>query len=107
MKAPKGSATHQNRRGFVRHCLGAGASLAAVPVVSDPTGGPRKAGALAGTGSLLFLLLDPADPAQFAAVWTLVFAGSLLATAVAQQQTSGLLGFAVVLVALYRKARRE
>jgi hypothetical protein len=40
------------------------------------------AGALAGTGSLLFLLLDPADPAQFAAVWTLVFAGSLLATAV-------------------------
>ena len=40
------------------------------------------AGALAGTGSLLFLLLDPADPAHFAAVWTLVFAGSLLATAV-------------------------
>ena len=32
---------------------------------------------------------------------------ALLATAVAQQQTSGLLGFAVVLVALYRKARRE
>jgi hypothetical protein len=40
------------------------------------------AGTLAVTGALLFLLLDPADPAHFAAVWALVFAGSLLATTV-------------------------
>ena len=40
------------------------------------------AGSLAATGALLFGLLDAANPAHFAAVWTLVFAGSLLATAV-------------------------
>src|SRR3984957_12922424 len=40
------------------------------------------AGALAGVGALLFLLLDAANPAHFAAVWILVFAGSLLATGV-------------------------
>jgi hypothetical protein len=40
------------------------------------------AGFLAGAGALLFVLLDPADPAAFAAVWGLVFAGSFLATAV-------------------------
>jgi len=38
------------------------------------------AGCLAGTGALLFCFLDPANPAQFAVVWALVFAGSLLAT---------------------------
>jgi hypothetical protein len=40
------------------------------------------AGCLAGTGALLFVFLDPANPRHFAAVWGLVFAGSLLATAV-------------------------
>src|SRR5437762_3230281 len=40
------------------------------------------AGCLAGTGALLFCLLDPANPEQFAVVWALVFAGSLLATLV-------------------------
>jgi hypothetical protein len=40
------------------------------------------AGSLALAGALLFLALDPADPAAFAAVWGLVFAGSLLATVV-------------------------
>jgi hypothetical protein len=40
------------------------------------------AGSLAGTGALLFLLLDAANPAHFAAVWTLVFFGSFLATVV-------------------------
>ena len=39
------------------------------------------AGSLAGAGALAFLLLDPADPRPFGAVWALVFAGSLLATA--------------------------
>jgi hypothetical protein len=38
------------------------------------------AGSLAVLGALLFLALDPADPAAFGAVWALVFAGSLLAT---------------------------
>jgi hypothetical protein len=38
------------------------------------------AGSLAGAGALAFLVLDPADPAVFAAVWGLVFAGSLLAS---------------------------
>ncbi len=38
------------------------------------------AGTLAGLGALLFVFLDPADPYQFAAVWALVFLGSLLAT---------------------------
>src|SRR5262249_12349091 len=38
------------------------------------------AGSLAGAGALAFLVLDAADPAVFAAVWGLVFAGSLLAT---------------------------
>jgi hypothetical protein len=40
------------------------------------------AGILAILGALVFLLLDPADPAPFAAIWGLVFAGSLLATVV-------------------------
>jgi len=40
------------------------------------------AGSLAGAGALLFLVLNAADPAVFAAVWGLVFAGALLATAV-------------------------
>jgi hypothetical protein len=40
------------------------------------------AGSLAGAGALLFFVLDAADPAVFAAVWGLVFAGALLATAV-------------------------
>jgi hypothetical protein len=40
------------------------------------------AGCLAGTGALLFCFLDPANPGHFAAIWTLVFAGSLLATCV-------------------------
>jgi hypothetical protein len=40
------------------------------------------AGSLAGAGALAFLLLDPADPRAFGAVWALVFAGSLLATTV-------------------------
>src|ERR687886_2388858 len=39
------------------------------------------AGSLAVLGALLFLALDPGDPAAFGAVWGLVFAGSLLATA--------------------------
>ena len=38
------------------------------------------AGCLAGVGALLFLFLDPANPVQFGAVWSLVFLGSLLAT---------------------------
>jgi hypothetical protein len=38
------------------------------------------AGSLAGAGALAFLVLDATDPAIFAAVWGLVFAGSLLAT---------------------------
>jgi hypothetical protein len=39
------------------------------------------AGSLAGAGALAFLWLDPADPRPFGAIWALVFAGSLLATA--------------------------
>jgi hypothetical protein len=38
------------------------------------------AGTLAGAGALLFMVLDPADPLAFGAVWGAVFAGSLLAT---------------------------
>jgi len=38
------------------------------------------AGTLAGVGALLFLVLDPADPWLFGAVWGLVFLGSLFAT---------------------------
>jgi hypothetical protein len=38
------------------------------------------AGSLACTGALLFLVLDPTNPAHFAAIWTLVFAGSVLIT---------------------------
>ncbi|HZY87953.1 MAG TPA: hypothetical protein VFE78_24170 [Gemmataceae bacterium] len=38
------------------------------------------AGSLAGGGALLLCVLNPADPAAFAAVWGLVFAGSLLAS---------------------------
>jgi hypothetical protein len=40
------------------------------------------AGCLAGAGALLSLLLDPANPAHFGAIWGLVFAGSVLATGV-------------------------
>jgi hypothetical protein len=39
------------------------------------------AGSLAGAGALAFLVLDPANPWHFGAVWAVVFAGSLLATA--------------------------
>jgi hypothetical protein len=39
------------------------------------------AGSLAGAGALAFYILDPANPWHFGAVWGLVFAGSLLATA--------------------------
>ncbi len=38
------------------------------------------AGCLALTGSLLFHFLDETNPGHFAAIWTLVFAGSLLAS---------------------------
>lgn len=45
-----------------------------------------RAGLIAGTlavlGSSLFLVLDPADPVAFAAVWGVVFLGSLAATVV-------------------------
>jgi hypothetical protein len=40
------------------------------------------AGVLAGLGALMFAIFDPADPAQFGAVWAFVFVGSLLATCV-------------------------
>jgi hypothetical protein len=40
------------------------------------------AGGLAGAGALSFLVLDPADPGHFGAVWGIVFIGSLLATCV-------------------------
>src|SRR5437764_14412577 len=40
------------------------------------------AGLLACVGSILFVFLDAADPWHFAAVWTLVFIGSLLLTCV-------------------------
>jgi hypothetical protein len=40
------------------------------------------AGCLACTGALLFFLLDQENPGHFAAIWTLVFAGSLLVTCV-------------------------
>src|SRR5262249_18285486 len=40
------------------------------------------AGCLAGAGALSFLVLDPADPRVFGAVWGLVFIGALLSTAV-------------------------
>lgn len=39
------------------------------------------AGTLAGLGALLFSYLDPANPWHFGTVWALVFAGSVLATA--------------------------
>jgi hypothetical protein len=38
------------------------------------------AGSLAGAGALAFLVLDPAEPWHFGAVWATVFAGSLLVT---------------------------
>ncbi len=38
------------------------------------------AGLLAGFAALLFLVLDQNEPAQFGAVWALVFVGSVLAT---------------------------
>jgi hypothetical protein len=38
------------------------------------------AGCLAGVGALAFLVLDPANPWNFGAVWAVVFAGSLAAT---------------------------
>jgi hypothetical protein len=40
------------------------------------------AGSLAGAGALSFILLNPQNPWGFGVVWALVFAGSLLATAV-------------------------
>jgi hypothetical protein len=40
------------------------------------------AGSLAGTGALLFLVLDDRNPAHFLAIWTLVFVGSLMASVV-------------------------
>jgi hypothetical protein len=40
------------------------------------------AGSLAGVGALLFTVLDAANPAHFAAIWTLVFVGSLVASVV-------------------------
>jgi hypothetical protein len=40
------------------------------------------AGSLAGVGALLFTVLDASNPGHFAAVWTLVFAGSLVASVV-------------------------
>src|SRR6516162_5221921 len=40
------------------------------------------AGSLAGTGALMFFVLDPENPWHFGCVWTIVFAGSLLAAAV-------------------------
>jgi hypothetical protein len=40
------------------------------------------AGSLAGTGALLFLVLDAANPWHFGPVWGVVFLGSVLATAV-------------------------
>jgi len=45
-------------------------------------GAGLAAGSLAVVGALAFFALDAADPAVFAAVWGLVFAGSLLATCV-------------------------
>ena len=39
------------------------------------------AGSLAGTGALLFLVFDPRDPVVFGCVWAMVFASSLLVTA--------------------------
>jgi hypothetical protein len=39
------------------------------------------AGSLAGAGALAFLVLDSANPWHFGTIWGLVFAGSLLATA--------------------------
>lgn len=38
------------------------------------------AGTLAGAGALAFLVLDPANPWHFGAIWAAVFVGSLLAT---------------------------
>jgi hypothetical protein len=38
------------------------------------------AGTLAGAGALAFLVLDPANPKEFGAVWCLVFLGSSLAS---------------------------
>jgi hypothetical protein len=38
------------------------------------------AGTLAGAGALAFLVLDPANPREFGAVWCLVFLGSCLAS---------------------------
>src|SRR5262249_39464139 len=40
------------------------------------------AGSLAGVGALLFTVLDASNPGHFAAIWTLVFVGSLVASVV-------------------------
>jgi hypothetical protein len=40
------------------------------------------AGSLAGVGALLFTILDANNPGHFAAIWTLVFVGSLVASVV-------------------------
>jgi hypothetical protein len=42
MKAQERSTTQENRRGFVRHCFGMGASLAAIPVWSNQAVGSGK-----------------------------------------------------------------
>ena len=42
MKAQERSTTQENRRGFVRHCFGVGASLAAIPVGSSQAAWSRK-----------------------------------------------------------------
>src|SRR4051794_26955641 len=39
------------------------------------------AGSLAGAGALSFLVLDPDNPWQFGVVWSLVFLGSFMASA--------------------------
>ena len=44
MKAPDRSAAQQNRRGFVRHCFGVGASLVALPIGSSQAVGSGMVG---------------------------------------------------------------
>jgi len=45
-------------------------------------GAALAAGIMAGLGALMFLILDPANPGHFGAVWGLVFAAALLGTTV-------------------------
>jgi hypothetical protein len=49
MKAQERSTTQENRRGFVRQCLGFGASLAAIPVANSQAVGSEKAQSSAGS----------------------------------------------------------